>query len=152
MMVWVWLLRRITISIKADCCNWPVTLYRRVLEPLGYEYEIDLSQCNEAKCKLLVRRKRDNSSASPHDIPSPIKLGILDWVKARFFIIFCGFDLTLKVFMFLQFQELMWFCCQSVLSNEALVRDNILSDRQNVPVKFPDRTVCFVSATACGMT
>ena len=34
-----------------------VLRYRRVLEPLGYEYEIDLSRCREATCALIVRRK-----------------------------------------------------------------------------------------------
>ena len=32
-------------------------LYRRVLEPLGFKYEIDLSKCNEAKCKLSIKEK-----------------------------------------------------------------------------------------------
>lgn len=32
-------------------------LYRRVLEPLGYEYDIDLSHCDEARCKLTVRQR-----------------------------------------------------------------------------------------------
>ena len=50
-----------------DYCEHCDTLYRRVLEPLGYEYNSDLSQCDQAKCKLLVRRKPDNSSASPQD-------------------------------------------------------------------------------------
>ena len=31
-------------------------LYRMVLEPLGFKYEIDLSKCNQAKCKLMVRK------------------------------------------------------------------------------------------------
>jgi len=35
-------------------CDW---LYRRVLEPLGYSYEIDMSQCHQAKCALEVRKK-----------------------------------------------------------------------------------------------
>ena len=38
-------------------CEHCDVLYRRVLEPLGYEYEIDLSRCGEAKCSLIVRRK-----------------------------------------------------------------------------------------------
>ncbi len=37
-------------------CQHCDTLYRRVLEPLGYKYDIDLSNCHEAKCKLTVRR------------------------------------------------------------------------------------------------
>ena len=38
-------------------CEHCDTLYRRVLEPLGYEYEIDLSQCHNATCSISVRRK-----------------------------------------------------------------------------------------------
>jgi hypothetical protein len=41
-----------------DYCEHCDILYRRVLEPLGYEYEeLDFSQCDKAKCKLAVRRK-----------------------------------------------------------------------------------------------
>jgi hypothetical protein len=32
-------------------------LYRRVLEPLGYEYDIDLSASDQARCRVTVRRK-----------------------------------------------------------------------------------------------
>ena len=32
------------------------TLYRRVLEPLGFEYDYDFSQTDRATCKLIVRR------------------------------------------------------------------------------------------------
>ena len=38
-----------------DYCEHCDVLYRRVLEPLGYEYNFDLSQCHQAKCKLIVR-------------------------------------------------------------------------------------------------
>ncbi|HHW30907.1 MAG TPA: hypothetical protein GXX20_04420 [Clostridiaceae bacterium] len=31
--------------------------YRKSLEPLGYEYHIDLSECDKAKCTIKVRRK-----------------------------------------------------------------------------------------------
>jgi hypothetical protein len=34
-------------------------LYRRVLEPLGYTYEIDLSECDEANCAVVVRKSAD---------------------------------------------------------------------------------------------
>jgi hypothetical protein len=40
-----------------DYCRHCDLLYRRVLEPLGYEYFIDLSRCHEAKCSLVVRRR-----------------------------------------------------------------------------------------------
>ncbi len=39
-----------------DYCGHCDTLYRRVLEPLGYEYEIDLPAAGEARCRLTVRR------------------------------------------------------------------------------------------------
>ena len=38
-----------------DYCLHCDLLYRRVLEPLGYEYSIDLSRCDEAACTLVVR-------------------------------------------------------------------------------------------------
>ncbi len=37
-----------------DYCRHCDVLYRRVLEPLGFEYSIDLSHCHEAKCTLTV--------------------------------------------------------------------------------------------------
>ena len=33
-------------------------LYRRVLEPLGFEYNIDLSQCDKSKCIIKVVQHR----------------------------------------------------------------------------------------------
>jgi hypothetical protein len=41
-----------------DYCRHCDVLYRRVLEPLGYEYAIDLSRCKEAQCALTVTQKR----------------------------------------------------------------------------------------------
>lgn len=41
-------------------CEHCDTLYRRVLEPLGFEYDIDLSECEKARCKLTVKDKRRN--------------------------------------------------------------------------------------------
>jgi len=38
-------------------CEHCDTLYRRVLEPLGFEYEVDLSDCRNARCKLTVRSR-----------------------------------------------------------------------------------------------
>ncbi len=32
-------------------------LYRKVLEPLGFSYEIDLSRVDKAQCRLTVRQK-----------------------------------------------------------------------------------------------
>lgn len=37
-------------------CEHCDTLYRRVLEPLGFEYDIDLSQCEDATCRITVRK------------------------------------------------------------------------------------------------
>lgn len=41
-----------------DYCRHCDTLYRRVLEPLGLEYHIDLSRCDEAMCSGTIRRKK----------------------------------------------------------------------------------------------
>jgi hypothetical protein len=41
-------------------CEHCDTLYRRVLEPLGFEYDIDLTEaCQKARCSITVR-KREN--------------------------------------------------------------------------------------------
>jgi hypothetical protein len=40
-----------------DYCRHCDRLYREVLEPLGYSYEIDLSECDRARCRLVVRRR-----------------------------------------------------------------------------------------------
>ena len=40
-------------------CEHCDTLYRRVLEPLGYAYSIDLSRCNEARCSLTIIKKSE---------------------------------------------------------------------------------------------
>jgi len=42
-----------------DYCRHCDVLYRRVLEPLGFEYDVDLSRSSEAKCTLTVKRKSD---------------------------------------------------------------------------------------------
>ncbi len=39
-----------------DYCEHCDVLYRRVLEPLGYTYELDRSQTDHARCRLWVRR------------------------------------------------------------------------------------------------
>lgn len=41
-----------------DYCAHCDLLYRRVLEPLGYEYEYDSSGIDKASCRLIVRRKK----------------------------------------------------------------------------------------------
>jgi hypothetical protein len=30
-------------------------IYRRILEPLGFKYEIDLYDCKDAKCRIIVK-------------------------------------------------------------------------------------------------
>ena len=40
-----------------DYCGHCDLLYRRVLEPLGYEYTYDMSQVDHARCRLVVRRQ-----------------------------------------------------------------------------------------------
>ena len=40
-----------------DYCKHCDVLYRRVLEPLGYEYIYDQSHVDEARCSLVVRKK-----------------------------------------------------------------------------------------------
>ncbi len=37
-------------------CEHCDTLYRRVLEPLGFKYHVDLSRCKDAQCILKVMR------------------------------------------------------------------------------------------------
>jgi len=44
-------------------CEHCDVLYRRVLEPLGFEYDIDLSRCDEAICKVTVRVKGERKDA-----------------------------------------------------------------------------------------
>ena len=45
------------IEPYAFYCEHCDTLYRRVLEPLGFDYEIDLSRCKTAACTLTVKPK-----------------------------------------------------------------------------------------------
>ncbi len=40
-----------------DYCGHCDVLYRRVLEPLGYEYLYDMSETDRARCRLVVRSK-----------------------------------------------------------------------------------------------
>ena len=49
------LLERKDIQPYHAYCEHCDLLYRRVLEPLGFEYIIDLSDCDKAACKLIVR-------------------------------------------------------------------------------------------------
>jgi len=43
-----------------DYCGHCDVLYRRILEPLGYEYIFDSSETNRARCSLIVRRKKES--------------------------------------------------------------------------------------------
>ncbi len=51
------LLKTKHITAYPDYCQHCDVLYRRVLEPLGFEYVIDLTECNKAKCKVIVKQK-----------------------------------------------------------------------------------------------
>jgi hypothetical protein len=51
------LLERRDITPYHAYCEHCDLLYRRVLEPLGFEYNIDLSNSQKASCKLVVKRK-----------------------------------------------------------------------------------------------
>ena len=44
-----------------DYCKHCDVIYRRVLEPLGFQYEYDLSRCDRAQCSLKISR-RDGQS------------------------------------------------------------------------------------------
>ena len=44
------------IEPYAHYCQHCDTLYRRVLEPLGFGYAIDLRRCDEAMCHVVVKR------------------------------------------------------------------------------------------------
>lgn len=40
-----------------DYCRHCDVLYRHILEPLGYDYVVDLSQTDQARCRVTVRRR-----------------------------------------------------------------------------------------------
>ena len=40
-------------------CEHCDVLYRKVLEPLGYYYDIDLTECDKAKCVITVKRLKN---------------------------------------------------------------------------------------------
>lgn len=42
-----------------DYCKHCDVLYRRVLEPLGYEYHYDGTHVDEARCSLRIRRRKE---------------------------------------------------------------------------------------------
>ena len=49
------------IEPYSDYCEHCDTLYRRVLEPLGYKYDIDLTRSNEATCRIMVSKPKELS-------------------------------------------------------------------------------------------
>lgn len=51
------LLESAHIQPYRDYCEHCDVLYRRVLEPLGYECTLDMSKCDEASCEFRVKRK-----------------------------------------------------------------------------------------------
>jgi len=40
-------------------CEHCDVLYRRVLEPLGFKYDLDRSQTDHARCKLTVKANKE---------------------------------------------------------------------------------------------
>ena len=48
-------------------CEHCDTLYRRVLEPLGYKYRLDLSGCDEARCAIVVSIQENESETGETD-------------------------------------------------------------------------------------
>jgi hypothetical protein len=47
-----------------DYCRHCDVLYRRVLEPLGYDYDLDMSNVDRATCSLTVRTKRTGAESN----------------------------------------------------------------------------------------
>jgi hypothetical protein len=48
-----------------DYCRHCDRLYRNILEPLGYDYELDLARCDQAACRLVVRRRDEVQHDEP---------------------------------------------------------------------------------------
>lgn len=66
------LLREAHIESYAAYCKHCDVLYRRVLEPLGYRYDIDLSRCDQAACVVSVRKAtRKGGSLHTFDLGHP---------------------------------------------------------------------------------
>jgi hypothetical protein len=53
------LLKEKQIKPYPGYCEHCDVLYRRVLEPLGFKYELDRSETNLARCRLTVRREKE---------------------------------------------------------------------------------------------
>ncbi len=41
-----------------EYCKHCIVLYKRVLNPLGYKYKMDLSDIDQAKCRLTINKKK----------------------------------------------------------------------------------------------
>ncbi len=52
-----------------DYCKHCDVLYRRVLDPLGYDCTADLSRCDEARCSITVRRRQGEAPCRPDNSP-----------------------------------------------------------------------------------
>ncbi len=52
------LLKYTHLAPYPEYCEHCDVLYRRVLEPLGFEYTLDRSQTERARCRLVVKEKR----------------------------------------------------------------------------------------------
>jgi len=55
-----------------DYCGHCDVLYRRVLEPLGYDCRLDMSACDEARCKVVItdrNRGQSGDGDSPVTVP-----------------------------------------------------------------------------------
>lgn len=50
------------LQVYPDYCEHCQVLYRRVLEPLGFAYDLDLSQIDRARCVLTVRPASSGSA------------------------------------------------------------------------------------------
>ena len=59
------LLRTLQIEPYHDYCGHCDVLYRRVLEPLGYDVTLDLRHVDEARCSVVIRAKRERTPVSP---------------------------------------------------------------------------------------
>ena len=46
-------------------CDHCDTLYRGTLEALGFEYEVDHSECDKARCERVIRSNRPQNRGAP---------------------------------------------------------------------------------------
>jgi hypothetical protein len=64
-----------------DYCGHCDVLYRRVLEPLGYDVYLDMSGCDRATCHFYVLRKGSNAPAKKSGKKSSKKHLLYDRAK-----------------------------------------------------------------------